>query len=181
MKSIAASMPGTLLNSGGLGAPPAATGPGAPPARRRSSRPRGPRTAGGGPPGPGGPGAPRGAGARLGRRRGGGRLPPDDGHPDRAVREPLAGIPLAQEAEDRVEEREQVPEELGHVPCRGLAEGERSPHGADLEVEHVLPEGPVGAAPRRRSRTGRTRRRRRPRGRRFRTPPRKGRGRSTSA
>src|SRR3989337_1716311 len=98
MKSIAASMPGTLLNSGGLGAPPAATGPGAPPARRRSSRPRGPRTAGG-------------------------------------------GRPLAQEAEDRIEEREQVPEELGRVPRGGLAEGERPIHGADLEVEHVLPEG----------------------------------------
>src|SRR6266545_6291290 len=68
------------------------------------------------------------------------RLPPNDRCSHRTIREPLARIPGAQEAEDGVEEGEQVPEELRCVPRACLRDGHRAAQRADLQAQRELSE-----------------------------------------
>src|SRR5207249_11457567 len=74
--------------------------------------------------------------ARRSRRR----FPPNDRCSHRTIREPLARVPGTQETEDRVEEGEQVPEELWRVPRARLPDGHRAPQRADLQAEREFSE-----------------------------------------
>src|SRR3989442_13951755 len=68
------------------------------------------------------------------------RLPPNDRRPHGPIREPLARVPGAQEAEDRIEEREEVPEKLRCISRTCLGDRHRAPYRAHLEAEREFPD-----------------------------------------
>src|SRR3990170_5957794 len=66
-----------------------------------------------------------------------------DGRPKDLVGPSLAGIPFDEEARDRVEEGERIPEKLREVPDGRLRERHGPAEGPDLEAHDDLAQGPA--------------------------------------